>query len=188
MDESILVSALIRRERNAFVTLVSLYQNRILNTCYRFLLDKNDAEDLCQDVFIEIFQSIHNFRGDAKLSTWMHRIAISKCLDELKRRKRKKRISSFGRLLHLDDISYWISGSIATDREIEKHETMTEVQTALSTLPNNQRIAFTLSKIDGYSNPEISEIMSTTTLAVESLIYRAKKAIGEELNKILSNS
>ena len=65
---------------------------------------------------------------------------------------------------------------------------MQEVAFVLNKLPENQRVAFTLSKIDGFSNQEIAEIMDTTTIAVESLIYRAKKKVADELLAILKNN
>ena len=172
-------------ERQAFNELVILYKHSVINTCYRFLLDKEDAEDISQDVFVEVYQSIHSFRGESKISTWIYRIATTKCLDEIKRHNRKKRISSIGKLLHLDDVANWIAGGTMPDTDLETSDTNTAINNVLNQLPDNQRIAFTLSKIDGFSNQEIAEIMKTTTIAVESLIYRAKKKVTSDLNIIL---
>jgi RNA polymerase sigma-70 factor (ECF subfamily) len=175
-------------DKAAFNELVMLYSNRVMNTCFRFLLNKADAEDISQEVFIEVFQSIKSFRSEAKLSTWIYRIAVTKSLDEIKRRNRKKRISTIGKILHLDEVVDWISGGPSADNSIHEKEKMNEVMKALNTLPDNQRVAFTLSKIDGYSNKEIAEIMKTSIVAVESLVYRAKKTISSELESILKNS
>ena len=82
-----------------FNALVALYKNSVLNTCYRFLLNKEDAEDISQDVFVAVFQSINDFRGDAKISTWIYRIAVTKCLDEIKKRNRKKRLATIGKTI-----------------------------------------------------------------------------------------
>lgn len=157
----------------------------MINTCYRFLLDRNDAEDISQEVFVEIFQSVKNFRGNSKLSTWIYRITVSKCLDEIKRRNRKKRFSSIGKLLHLDDVANWISGGHMPDKNLKENEGLKEVMAAIDKLPENQRVAFTLSKIEGFSNKEIAEIMDTSLIAVETLISRAKKRVEEELREIL---
>lgn len=169
----------------AFNELVILYKQRVINTCYKFLLSKEDAEDVSQDVFIEVFLSLKSFRGDAKISTWIYRIAVTKCLDELKKRNRKKRISSIGKTLHLDDFVNWISGGQMPDANLEISDNLKLLDQILNQLPENQRIAFTLSKIDGFNNTEISEIMKTTNVAVESLIYRAKKKVNNDLDKIL---
>jgi RNA polymerase sigma-70 factor, ECF subfamily len=185
MEDAVLIGKLKAGDKTGFHELMHLYANRVINTCYKFLLDKEDAEDLSQEVFIEVFQSIRSFRGEAKLSTWIYRIAVTKSLDELKKRKRKKRITSIGAILHLDEISHWIAGGTMPDKSIGEKENMDEIMHALNQLPDSQRVAFTLSKIEGYTNPEIADIMKTTTIAVESLIYRAKKKIIVELEKVL---
>lgn len=188
MDEEELVSHLKSGDKSAFNTLLESYGKKVLNTCNRFLLNEHDAEDISQEVFIEVFQSIQSFRGNSKLSTWIYRIAIAKCLDEIKRKNRKKRITSIGKLFHLDEAVHWIAGGSSPDKSIKEKEKLQEVMQALNALPDNQRIAFTLSKIEGYTNLEISEIMNTTTVAVESLIYRAKKRVSKELELILKNT
>lgn len=180
-----MIDRLKNNDSGAFNELVNLYKHRVINTCYRFLLDKDDAEDVSQEVFIEVFQSIKSFRGDAKLSTWIYRIAVTKSLDEIKKRNRKKRISSLGKILHLDDVANWISGGKMPDADLETSDKMAKIYKALNQLPENQRIAFTLSKIDGFTNQEIADIMKTTTIAVESLIYRAKKKVSVDLISIL---
>lgn len=183
-----MIDRLKSNDRNAFTELIALYKNSVMTTCYRFLLDKEDAEDISQDVFVEVFQSIHSFRGDAALSTWIYRITVTKCLDEIKRRKRKKRISAFTKMLHLDDVAHWISGGVMPDTSLQENEKMREVAQVLNQLPENQRVAFTLSKIDGFSNNEIAKIMDTTTIAIDSLIYRAKKKVASELLLLLKKN
>ena len=175
-------------DRTAFNELVLLYGKKVINTCYRFLLDKQDAEDIAQEVFIEVFQSIKTFRAESELSTWIYRIAATKSLDEIKKRNRKKRISSIGKILHIDEVANWIAGGAMPDKNLNETENMKELNIALDSLPDTQRLAFTLSKIDGYSNIEIAEIMNTTIIAVESLIYRAKKKLNDKLILILKNT
>jgi len=180
---------LLKRLKNgdqaAISELVSMYANKVINICYRFLLNKEDAEDVSQEVFIEVFLSIGTFRGEAKLSTWIYRIAVTKSLDEIKRKNRKKRLSSLGRILHIDEVANWISGGPSPDKSIQEREKMFELNQILNALPDSQRVAFTLSKLDGYSNAEIATIMNTTIIAVESLIYRAKKRLSPEIEFIL---
>lgn len=185
MEEAAWLRLLSSGDSSAFNELVKRYGQRVINTCFRFLLDKQDAEDISQEVFIEVFHSIKFFRADAKLSTWIYRIAVTKCLDEIKKRNRKKRITSMGKMLHLDEIANWIAGGAMPDKQIQEQEKMKEVMEALNTLPDSQRVAFTLSKINGYTNAEIAEIMNTNTIAIESLVYRAKKKIGIVLEMII---
>ena len=89
MNEVLLIKEIQAGNKAAFSELVSAYRNKVLNTCNRFLIDKQDAEDASQEVFIEVFRSIHSFRSESKLSTWIYRIAVTKSLDALKKRKRK---------------------------------------------------------------------------------------------------
>ncbi len=188
MEEADLLQNLKAGNKSAFTVLLRLHRSKVINTCYRFLLDQNDAEDISQEVFIEVYQSIKYFRGDSKLSTWIYRIAVSKSLEEIKKRNCKKRFGLIGKMLHLDDITNWIGGGTMPDKDIQENEKMTEIRQALNQLPDNQRVAFTLSKIDGYNNAEIAAIMNTTVIAVESLVSRAKKKISAELEIILKNN
>ncbi len=161
--------------RSAFAQLVDAYQKTVLNICFRFLLNREDAEDVSQEVFVEIYHSIRNFRADAKLSTWIYRIAVTKSLDEIKRQSRKKRITSIGKTLGIDKITHLDSGTERPDHTLEENENLALLLQAMNKLHESQRIALTLSKIDGYSNTEIAEIMQTTLTAVDSLIYRARQ-------------
>ncbi len=183
MEEADFIRKLQVGDTAAFRELVLLHGKQVLNTCYRMLLDRQDAEDLSQEVFIEVFQSIGSFRGSAKLSTWIYRIAVTKSLDEIKKRKRKKRVTTLGRLLHLDDVAHLLAGGVMPDAFLHAEDSVREISLAMDALPDNQRVAFSLSKLEGFSNGEIAEIMHTTTVAVESLIHRAKKRLTASLEK-----
>jgi len=187
MDENTIIQKLKSGDMAAFNELVRTFRLRVINTCYRFLFTQEDAEDISQDVFVEVYQSISSFRADAKLSTWVYRITVSKCLDEIKKRKRKKRITSLGKLLHIDNVASWLAGGESPDKALHTDEAMKQVMQALDSLPDSQRVAFTLSKIEGYTNSEIAEIMNTTTIAVESLVSRAKKKVSSELARIIKS-
>ncbi|MBA3665509.1 MAG: sigma-70 family RNA polymerase sigma factor [Bacteroidetes bacterium] len=161
-------------DKAAFARLVALNRSRVLNICYRFLLNKEDAEDIAQEVFITVYHSLKNFRGDSQLSTWIYRIATTKSLDELKKQKRKKRISSLGKTLGIEEVSNWIVGNDRPDKTLEDQEGYALLMKALDQLPENQRVALTLSKVEGYTVSEVAAIMQTTESAVESLLSRAK--------------
>jgi RNA polymerase sigma-70 factor, ECF subfamily len=183
MSEADFLYKLQSGNREAFVLLLDTYQKPVLNICYRFLLNKEDAEDISQEVFIEVFRSIPTFREDSKLSTWIYRIAVAKSLDEIKKQKRKKRITSIGKALGIDINALIVAGKQRPDRNMEENESYSELLSLMNKLPENQRIAFTLSKVEGYTNDEIAEIMQASLVAVDSLIYRAKKKLKSLLNK-----
>ncbi len=175
MTEAHLIHQLRSGDRISFNDFVSAYKETVLNVCYRFLMNKEDAEDVSQEVFIEVFNSIDKFKGESKLSTWMYRIAVAKSLDEIKRQQRKKRVSTAGITSGLDEIGHRLICKDRPDKRLEDKESVGLFFHALNCLPDNQRMAITLSKLDGYSNTEIARKMKTTLTAVDSLIYRAKK-------------
>ncbi len=161
-------------DSDAFTELIAIYRKNVINICYRFLLNREDAEDVSQEVFIEVYHAIKKFRGDAKLNSWIYRIAVTKSLDEIKKQNRKKRITSLGKTLNMEEVVHWLSGGERPDKKLQEDEDYTLLLDTLNKLPDNQRIALTLSKIEGYTQPEIAEIMQTTSTGVDSLIYRAK--------------
>lgn len=172
-----------------FRNLVLEHQEMVVNTCYRFVFNREDAEDLAQDVFMEVYRSLDQFREEAKLSTWIYRIAVSKSLDHLRRMKRKKRFGSLKRLIGAEDPGEDIAApSYDTPAEtLAEKERVMILRNALDTLPDSQKTAFLLSKQDGYSNQEIADILNTSVSAVESLVHRAKKNLHEKLHAYYSN-
>lgn len=166
-----------------FSELVAEHQEMVLNTCYRFVFNREDAEDLSQEVFLEVCRSLEKFRQESLLSTWIYRIAVTRSLDHLRRMKRKKRFSSLKRVIGIDDPAETIPApehDNPADTLADK-ERLEILQEALGELPDNQKTAFLLSRQDGFSNKEIADILDTTISAVESLIHRAKKNLQSKL-------
>jgi len=182
MDDKQLVDNLIQGDEKSFRIMVDQYRQTVVNVCFRIMLNTEDAEDIAQEVFIEVFFSIKKFRGASKLSTWIHRIAVSKCLDEIKKRSRKKRIAMFGKSTGLDEVVHWLSGNDFADNQIIHSEEMEKLNIALNKLPEKQRIALALSKIEGLSNTEISEILEKSVSSIDSLVFRAKQNLLINLN------
>ncbi len=103
LQDQTLIHAIKQGDQIAFQSLVRQYQDRIFHVCLSFVPVQEDAEDLAQEVFVEVFRSINSFRGDSKLGTWIHRIAISKSLELQRYRKRQKRQAFFKSLVGLDE-------------------------------------------------------------------------------------
>lgn len=185
IDDKSLVSELKSGGAAAFKVLVERHQDLVLNICYRYLHNRQDAEDTVQEVFIAAHRYIPRFREDAKLSTWLYRIAVSKSLDCLRMKNRKKRFSSIKNALGFSRRAEDITTPEGTnpDRAAERKERLQILDQALNTLPENQRIAITLSKYDGLSQQEIAEVLGTTVAAVESLVHRAKRNLKKKLTR-----
>src|SRR5450432_648445 len=147
----------------------------VYNTVLGIIQNAEDAEDIAQDVFVQVFESIHGFKEESKLSTWLYRIAVSKAMDHLRRKKRKKRFafvqSIFGNNEELvnDPPDFFHPGII-----LENKQNAAVLFKAIKTLPQNQHTAFILNKIEGLSYQEISDIMKLSVSAVDSLLQRAK--------------
>ncbi len=172
-----------KSKEEQFKILVSEYQEMVINTCYRFVFNREDAEDLAQEVFVEVYRSLEQFRAESKLSTWIYRIAVTKSLDHLRRMKRIKRFGSLKRIIGVSDPVSEIAAPSGDNPEktLEENERSGILLNALSSLPDNQKAAFLLSKQEGYSNQEIADIIKTSVSAVESLVHRAKKNLHDRL-------
>lgn len=181
--EQVLLSRLRAKEPRAFKVLVELYQDRVLNICYRFIFNREDAEDIAQEVFIEVYRSIVNFREEAKLSTWIYRIAVTKSIDFIRKTKRKKRMAQLKSLVGMEGEAKDIPAALDSDpaKGLEQEERMRILREAINTLPESQRIVFTLSKYKGFGNKEIADIMGATLSSVESLMHRAKNNLKKKL-------
>jgi RNA polymerase sigma-70 factor (ECF subfamily) len=176
-------------DETAFRQCVEFHKEKILNTCYRFVQNRDDAEDLVQEVFIEVYQSIVDFREDARLSTWIYRIAVNKSLDFIRKKKRKKRfapvIGLFGsradeKELPLPDLSN-------PHDDLEQKERIQLLNRAINSLPETQKTAIILNKFEGFSHEEIAKILKTSVSGVESLIHRAKRNLHKDLYKIFNH-
>lgn len=179
MDEAGLVNRLQLGEERAFRELVESYQNMIVNTCFGFLHNTEEAEDVAQEVFIQVFKSIDSFRGDAKLSTWLYRISINRSLNKIRSRKSK----FFVALDSLFEAEHNLksTNSVTPHDSLENQERARILHEAIEKLPDNQKTAFVLSKYKGLPNKKISEIMTTTLSSVEALLNRAKKNLQKSL-------
>src|SRR2546423_8022452 len=156
----------------------------VYNTALTIVQQTEDAEDVAQEVFVQVYQSIEGFKGEAKFSTWLYRITLSKAMDHERRKKRKKRfafvktIFKEGDETNLNPPDFHHPGVT-----LDNKEKAAVLFKAMKSLPDNQRIAFVLNKVEGLSYQEISEVMETTVSAVESLLHRAKS----NLRKILKD-
>ncbi|MDP5158109.1 MAG: sigma-70 family RNA polymerase sigma factor [Flaviramulus sp.] len=186
MTEDEFIVGLKNHNYYAYGKLLDNFQQKVFSTCISFVPNKQDAEDIAQDVFIEVFNSISKFKGDSKLSTWIYKITTNKCLEFIRKKNTKKRFgflkSIMGNDLPADKTNYFTEinhpGIILENKEL--NETLFF---AINQLPNDQKLVFTLHKIDGKSYQEICDIIDKSLSSVESLMFRAKK----NLQKLLEN-
>lgn len=171
-------------DESAFREIVEQHKLSVLNLCYRFVGNKEDAEDIAQDVFIRILKAAPRYKPEASLSTWIYRITVNVCLNF----QRRKKILNFFSLNH-----EYESGQTAGDRlpelisedqpdsDLEKQELQQLVQDAIQSLPENQQTVILLHRFEGLSYQEIADVLDTTVSAVESRLHRAKLNLQKKL-------
>jgi RNA polymerase sigma-70 factor (ECF subfamily) len=189
MTDQELVLQVISGNEKAFRILVEKYRKMVLHTCLGFVQDRNDAEDLAQEILVELFYSLNKFRGASKLSTWIYRIAVNRSLNFIRDNKRRRYFQSIGMSissvakLDVTDES-WNS---RPDQEVENDQRRANLYKAINSLPERQRVAFTLSKLDDLSYQDIAEVMGLSLSSVESLIHRAKLGLQKKLYRCYKN-
>ena len=191
MTEAEFIEQLKSQSRASYSKLLDDFQHKVFATCLSFVPNKEDAEDIAQDVFVEVFHSISNFKGQSKLSTWIYRITTNKCLEFIRKRNTKKRFaflqSLTGEHFEIDKTNYFTEvnhpGII-----LENKETSETLFQAIHQLPDAQKVVFTLHKVDGKSYQEICDITEKSLTSVESLMFRAKKNLQKTLEHFYKNN
>lgn len=186
MSDTEIIHQLKQGNESAFKRLVETHQKLVVNTCFGMVHNREDAEDIAQDVFIEVYRNIQNFRADSKLSTWLYRIAINRSLNHIRDNKKNKWFYSFedevaAKSKQLLQVQTSISDQ--PEYELENKQRAIILHEAINSLPKNQKVAFTLSKYEELSYQEISEVMELSVSSVESLLFRAKKGLQKKLYK-----
>lgn len=183
MHDKELIEEIKKGNERAFKELVESYKDLVVNTCYGFLQSHEDAEDIAQDVFIEVYKTIQSFREEAKLSTWLYRLAVNKSLNQIKKTRRKKWLTGLPTIIGGEGEEIQVVDIKTPDPQmvLEQEERIKILNQAIGKLAKNQKIAFTLRKYKGLSYKEIAEVMGTTLSAVESLLNRAKKNLEKKL-------
>lgn len=160
-----------------FRDLVLKYQDRVYNTCLGFLKNEEDAEDVAQEVFMQVYKSYDTFLGKSQLTTWIYRISVNKCLEVLRKTKRNQNAAMLDiNLIDKADLNFYHPGVT-----LENKERAAILFNAIEKLPDQQQIAFTLNKVEGLSYDEIGQIMDKSLSSVESLIHRGKSRLKELL-------
>ena len=184
MTEAEIIEKLQAGNEQAFKKLVEKYQKPVVNTCFGMLHDKDDAEDVAQEVFIEVFRSVKNFRADSKITTWLYRIAVNRSLNFIRDNKKRKWFQSFEDAVktqnsRLQNVPSGESEDAGFNLENSQRANM--LHQAIQSLPENQKVAFTLNKYEDLPYREIAEVMDLSVSSVESLIHRAKKNLQKKL-------
>ena len=178
MTEETLLEQLKERNEAAFRWLVETYQDKVYNTVLSIFQHESEAEDVAQEVFIKIFESIHSFRAESSLATWIYRISVHKALDRLRKKKTREKLAVVFLWIKEPEEIFYHPGVM-----LDRKEKAALLFIAIRQLPEKQQVAFTLVKVQGMSYEEVSAIMSQSVKSIESLISRAKINLQKYLEK-----
>lgn len=173
INESELIANLRRPETAsaAFDTLMRAYGEAVYWQIRKMVSNHDDAGDLLQNVFLKAWNNLHNFRGDAKLSTWLHKIAINESINFLNRERSKQSNDEEG--------VAWVLENLEADEYFDGDQLKAELLRTIATLPEKQRLVFQMRYFDEMKYEEISEILSTSVGALKASYHHAMKKIEE---------
>ena len=188
MNKQDLIHQLKQGNEPAFVWLVENYRNRVFHSVLNILQDMREAEDATQETFIQVFESIGSFKEESSLYTWICRIAVRKALVKLRRKKTRHRLHKI--------LPWWMPEEKNSGEAFFQHpgiaaenkEKAGILFKAIESLPEKQKLAFTLIKVEGRNYEETCEIMQQTIKAVESLVSRAKMNLQKQLENYYKTS
>lgn len=171
----------------SFEELVKRYEKKIYNLAYRIMGNKEDASDVLQETFLQAFKKLSGFKGKAKFSTWLYRIAVNICLMRKRKRKKMKTVSLDIPILTKkeDEIKRelrddWSESPLATLENEEVKKTLSE---AIGLLPEEYRTVFLLRGLNGLSNQEVAKALKISLPAVKSRLHRARLFLRDKLSQ-----
>lgn len=163
-----------KTRRDAFAELLAEFSEPLYWQIRRLVNSHDDADDLLQNTFMKAWTAMDSFRGDAKLSTWLHKIALNEALTHLDRRKRRATES-------LDDTEHSALNTLEADEWVDGDEAAAALREAIATLPDKQQLVFNMKYFDEMKYEEIAEITGTSVGALKATYHFAVKKIEQFL-------
>jgi RNA polymerase sigma-70 factor, ECF subfamily len=182
--EAALVARCARGDEVACADLVGEHQRMVVQLAMNLLGDRDEALDLSQEVFLRVFRTIHRFRGQSSLRTWIYRIAVNQARNRHRFWRRRHRADQVSLDQHIATHGEFLSGGELTpDRMLAQKQLAERLEHALAGLPFDQRTAIVLREIDGLSYEEIAFSLGVAIGTVKSRLTRARQALRLELRE-----
>lgn len=186
LDDQQLIAQLQARDEAALEALMAQYEGRVFGLALRLTGNRQDAEEILQDVFLTVFQKIGSFRGDAKLSSWIYRIATNAALMKLRKRPKMQKIPLAEELgpamteegMIAEPVADW---SHLPDDETARKELTRRIEEAVGHLPPDYRSAFVLRDVEGLSAEEAADVLNLSVAALKSRLHRARLFLRKQL-------
>lgn len=176
IDETLLISQLQDKKTasRAFATVLEIYSQPVYWQIRKMVLNHDDANDLVQEVFLKAWKNLHNFRGDAKLSTWLFRIAVNESINFIKKEKQR---------MQMEDSSdeEFLLKNLEADSFFDGDALQKDLQKAIASLPEKQRMVFNMKYFDDMKYEQMSDILGTTVGALKASYHHAVKKISKIL-------
>ena len=194
MTEDALIQAALKRDQEAWRSLLSGHGGKMYGMALRFLSHEKEAEDVIQDVWLLISQKLPEFRGECKLSTWIYRITANKCLEKIRSRKNEKeKTESIDKLLpDFDEEGHYkkefTDWSQRPDEEADQKALKKEIEKALMGLPQEYREVLILRDIEGFSGVETAQMLGINEATMKTKLHRGRMALREKLERKFGHS
>lgn len=175
MYETELINSVLKGNQQDYGLLIKKYQTNVFRTAIGFVNNKEDAEEITQDVFIKAYQSLSSFGGKAAFSTWLYRITVNTSLNYIRKKKQNGFWTGLTALFQTPSKNKLVSTII------EENAEKAAISGAIQELPEKQRLAFVLTKYEELSQKQVAVILKISEGAVEQLVIRAKKNLRNKL-------
>jgi RNA polymerase sigma-70 factor, ECF subfamily len=191
LRERMLIRRLQQRDERAFEEMVRLYQHKVYNLVYRMIGSQEEAEDVAQEVFVTVFKAIDTFRGEAKFSTWLYRIAANHCKNRIKYLGRRHQKAT-GELDEAAERELQDAQPSAMRPHVDGPDAVLEglqleraVQEGIAALDEEHRVLIVLRDVEDMSYDEIASITGLAEGTVKSRLHRARLALKEHMAKVM---
>lgn len=189
-EDAVLIEEVKEGGFGAFERIVLKYESRIYNHCVKFLNNQEDAEDVLQETFLQVYRSLNSFRGDSAFSTWLFKIATNGCLMKLRKRKKVDLVSidkpmEFDGSMVQREIVDWSKNPALMSGKDDLRATLDRI---IADLPEDKRIVLIMKDVEGFSNVEIGQILNMTVAAVKSRLHRARLILREDLTSYFNGT
>lgn len=171
-QEAELLARVIDGDHDAFTEIMRSHEDRVFSVCLRIMGNRDQALDATQETFLTTFRKASQFKGNSALGTWIYRIAVNTCYDQLRKQKRRKTDPMPD---HLDPADY------SAEEAVDAAGLRPEIQQALDAIPVDFRTAVILSDIEGMGLPEVADVLEIPVGTVKSRVFRGRRLLAREL-------
>ncbi|SHL66999.1 RNA polymerase sigma factor [Flavobacterium xanthum] len=180
LEDQHYINLIIQGDHNAFAVLVNRYKNMIFSLALQMVKNREEAEDVSQETFLKIYNSLSKFKGDSKFSTWSYKIAYHTCLDHLKKNKKEENNIS------IEEFSVQLTKTMDNALSaLEDKERQQTIQNCLNLLPNDENFLLTLFYFDEKNLQEIGKIMNISANNAKVKLFRSRQKLAVILKKQL---